>query len=48
MPEPPAEPDPADVAADDRLLDDLIAGATPPDDDQVAQLLATWHREVQR
>ena len=41
-------PDPADVAADDQLMDDLIAGATPPDDDQVAQLMATWRREVQR
>lgn len=38
--------DPAAVAADDRLIDELASGATPPTREQVAAVLAAWRDSV--
>ncbi|MEQ4305133.1 hypothetical protein ABNF97_27765 [Plantactinospora sp. B6F1] len=45
-PDPTAEPDPAVVAADDRLLDALGRAESAPGDDPLAGLLTAWRAEL--
>lgn len=41
------DPNPADVKADDALIEDLRAGAQPPTSDQIATALAAMRDHAQ-
>lgn len=42
----PTTPDPAAVADDDHLIEDLRCGAQPPTDDQLARILGAWRDDT--